>query len=383
MNNKLLLLLLYIGFINFQAYASCCGGNSMNNDMMFGDQYWNVVASEPFKPTGKTRYMYIAADEVIHDYAPLGYNGITGEPYDEVAAEFTERRADRIGTQFIKCIYREYTSDSFKTLKERSLNEQYLGYLGPVIRGEIGDTIKITYKNNCKFPNNIYSRGVFDDKGNLPVQPGETYNYVWEVAERSGPGLHDGSSVFWKYQSNVNVISDLYAGLIGYIVVTKKGWANKDGSPKDIDHEIFWMFSITNENSSPYIDDNIRKFLPDVTDIPALKRNAGFTAANFKYGIDTFIYGNSPMLVLKKNERCRWYVMSVGGGRDIHTPHWHGNILLIDGMHMDVASMLPGELIIADMVPDDVGIWLAHCHLAEHFDDGMITRYQVVDKYKY
>jgi len=30
------------------------------------------------------------------------------------------------------------------------------------------------------------------------------------------------------------------------------------------------------------------------------------------------------------------------------------------------------------MVPDNVGIWLFHCHVNDHIRAGMLTRYQVV-----
>ena len=33
---------------------------------------------------------------------------------------------------------------------------------------------------------------------------------------------------------------------------------------------------------------------------------------------------------------------------------------------------------IADMQPDDAGIWLLHCHINDHIAAGMQTRYQIV-----
>jgi FtsP/CotA-like multicopper oxidase with cupredoxin domain len=32
----------------------------------------------------------------------------------------------------------------------------------------------------------------------------------------------------------------------------------------------------------------------------------------------------------------------------------------------------------ADMVPDDAGVWLFHCHVADHMDAGMSAFYQVL-----
>jgi FtsP/CotA-like multicopper oxidase with cupredoxin domain len=35
---------------------------------------------------------------------------------------------------------------------------------------------------------------------------------------------------------------------------------------------------------------------------------------------------------------------------------------------------------IADMIPDNPGIWLLHCHMPGHFSAGMRTRFQVLPK---
>jgi hypothetical protein len=42
-------------------------------------------------------------------------------------------------------------------------------------------------------------------------------------------------------------------------------------------------------------------------------------------------YGTGPMLTMKKGERVRWYLVALGGQFSVHTPHWHGNVVLHDG----------------------------------------------------
>src|SRR5690242_11738010 len=37
------------------------------------------------EPAGVSRKYFIAADEVLWNYAPLGFNAVTGEPFDEQA----------------------------------------------------------------------------------------------------------------------------------------------------------------------------------------------------------------------------------------------------------------------------------------------------------
>ena len=73
----------------------------------------------------------------------------------------------------------------------------------------------------------------------------------------------DGSSVLWMYHSHTNEVDDIYAGLIGPMVVTARGMARADGSPKDVDRELFTMFEVADENQSPYLAHNIAAFAGD------------------------------------------------------------------------------------------------------------------------
>ena len=43
-------------------------------------------------------------------------------------------------------------------------------------------------------------------------------------------------------------------------------------------------------------------------------------------------------------------------------------------------SLLPATTIVADMVPDDPGIWMFHCHVNDHISAGMTARYEVTAK---
>ena len=59
---------------------------------------------------------------------------------------------------------------------------------------------------------------------------------------------------------------------------------------------------------------------------------------------------------------------------DLHTPHWHGNTLTTPmGMRMDMAELLPGSMLVLNMIPDNPGTWLYHCHVNDHILAGMMT----------
>jgi manganese oxidase len=171
---------------------------------------------------GKTRTYYIAADPVDWDYAPRGIDEITGKPFNEDENVFVEQGEHRIGDTYRKALYREYTVDSFSELKERPKDQEYLGALGPLVRAEVGDTIKVVFKNNTDFPASLHAHGVFykkgsegapyqdgtsgdKNKGDDVVNPGGEHTYTWKVPERAGPGPNDPSSIAWMYHSHVGI----------------------------------------------------------------------------------------------------------------------------------------------------------------------------------
>ena len=85
-----------------------------------------------------------------------------------------------------------------------------------------------------------------------------------------------------------------------------------------------------------------------------------------------------PMPRMKVGEHVRWYVVSLGEGFNFHTPHWHGNTILVNGARTDVLNLGPAQMITADMIPDDPGIWMMHCHVSDHMEGGMVALYQVL-----
>lgn len=341
----------------------------------------------------RTRTYFIAADEVAWNYAPTGRDEIEGKPFAGMAKDFTERGPDRIGTTYRKAIFREYTNASFSRRKPRPPEWQHLGILGPAIRAEVGDTVRVVMKNDTTRPVAFHVHGLFytkasegspyddgtsgDDKGDDMVAPGGRRTYVYEVPERSGPGPRDPSSIAWMYHSHFEEEKDTNAGLVGPILVTKRGMARPDGSPKDVDREFFTDFQIFDENMSPLLDRNIRTYARRPSSVK--KENMDFMESNLKHSVNGYIYGNLPLstMRMKKGEKVRWYVAGVGGVEDLHTAHWHGNTSLIDGRREDVAELLPLTTLVADMVPDDPGTWLYHCHVNGHIGAGMQVRYRV------
>jgi len=353
---------------------------------------------------GKVRVYYVAADEVEWDYAPDGINKMMGMKFSGYPNVFIEQGPHRIGKVYRKAVYREYTDATFATLKPRAPEWEHTGILGPVLRAEVGDTIRVIFKNNTTHPASIHPHGVFynkasegasyddgtsgEDKADDDVQPGQTHINTWEVPERAGPGPSDPSSLVWLYHSHGNTA--LESGLIGAIIITARGMARPDGKPKDVDREFVSLFIVFDENTSWYLDHNIEtytsdpkgvkklEFIPADTEGTLSPTGTGFAAANFKGTINGYLFANGPMITMKKGEHVRWYLLTMGEGANFHTPHWHGNVVVDHGRHTDVLFLGPAQMETVDMVPDNLGIWLYHCHVEEHMDMGMTTLYKVV-----
>lgn len=62
------------------------------------------------------------------------------------ASVFTQKSSTTIGKIYQKVLYREYTDNTFT---EEKNHPQHLGILGPVIKGEVGDVIKVYFKNKA------------------------------------------------------------------------------------------------------------------------------------------------------------------------------------------------------------------------------------------
>jgi FtsP/CotA-like multicopper oxidase with cupredoxin domain len=83
---------------------------------------------------------------------------------------------------------------------------------------------------------------------------------------------------------------------------------------------------------------------------------------------------------MNKGDRVRWYITALGSEIDLHTPHWHGAKLLLDGQsYVDVIELLPGSMKLADMVARNPGVWMLHCHVNDHMAAGMYTTYTITD----
>lgn len=351
-----------------------------------------------------TRTYFIAADEITWDYASMGTMGMSGGNttshmsmrmvnMDITASLYITSSATTVGSQYKKAIYREYTDASFNTLLLREDKWLHLGLLGPVIRAEVGDTIQVTFRNHASLPYSIHPHGVFYSPenegvpradtmgmdGNM-VSPGMTYTYEWMVPQRAGPASADPSSLVWMYHSHVDEVADTNAGLVGPIIITRAGAARSETDlvPTDVSREFVLAYTIVDENSSPYLDQSVELFMPAGVNMDELMMDDKFNAGNLKHAINGYIYANIQGLEMTVGEHVRWYVFGLGSETDVHGAHWHGQTLVESNHRVDATEIIPASMKTLDMIPDNPGRWMLHCHTNHHIMAGMVGFFDVL-----
>src|ERR1700687_5205167 len=95
------------------------------------------------------------------------------------------------------------------------------------------------------------------EKADDAVPASGTHRYTWQVPERAGPGPGDVNSVMWMYHSNTDEYRDTNNGLLGPMIITGRGQAKPDGSPKDVDREFIVWFAQIHEEGSWYVGRNL------------------------------------------------------------------------------------------------------------------------------
>ncbi|XP_046574977.1 ferroxidase HEPHL1-like [Haliotis rubra] len=344
---------------------------------------------------GQERVFYIQAEEHVWDYTPHHMDVVQGVPFitpDRRGTVYTNRTGYLLGTKYKKLFYRQYKDKGFKFPVKRMPDETYLGFLGPVIYLEVGDILRIVFRNKGRRPFSIHPEGLQSTTARLGpwrpeqrdeevVEPGKTFRYQWEVTRANGPGPFDASCVSRMYYSDVNAIKDTNSGLVGPLIICKSGILDKYGKRTDVDRDFVAYFTVIDENFSWYLEENIAKYSPrpDLVD----RNNKNFTNSNRLHAINGYIYGNQPVPTMYKDEDVAWYLLSLGSQFDLHSVHFHGNLVTEFSdteRKNDVTQIFPGMFVTVRMRAINPGRWLYHCHVNNHIKAGMEGMYQIMDR---
>ena len=248
----------------------------------------------------------------------------------------------------------------------------------------VGEYIAVTFLNRTGRPLSMHPHGVKYDKDSegayyepkpglgAAVGPGAKFTYVWQLDEDSGPLPGEASSKGWLYHSHVQGDEEVNLGLVGFLLVTDPRRARPDGTPLGVDREMAALFLIFDESGLGQAEKEAAEYhLPGKTwtQIRELLQQGA------RYAINGYTFGNLPGLEVNEGERVRWYLFALGSEEDFHTAHWHGLRVVEEGRRRtDVVELLPASMKVADMVADNPGEWLFHCHVAEHMLEGMFAR---------
>uniref|UniRef100_A0A8D3BDV2 ferroxidase n=1 Tax=Scophthalmus maximus TaxID=52904 RepID=A0A8D3BDV2_SCOMX len=324
---------------------------------------------------------YIAAMETDWDYAPnRTWEVEMFRGHQSPAPLYLDKQGGFIGSRYKKVVYRQFTNDKFTKQVERAADMEHLGIMGPMIHADVGDKVKVVFKNMASRPYSIHAHGVKTETPDVyDTKPGETHTYYWYVTKNTGPTAEQEDCTVAAYSSTTDVVKDMYSGLIGPLVICRRSWGSL-GLKKEVE-EFALLFLIFNENESWYLDENIRTHITNPR--ANLKDDETFIESNRLHAINGYVYGNVLGLNMEVGDKVYWYLMGMGDDVSMHTAHWHGHNVeyKVNGPHVtDVYELFPATFQTVKMRPQFPGTWLLHCHVTNHIKGGMEAMYTVTEK---
>uniref|UniRef100_A0A8B9GNQ2 Coagulation factor VIII n=1 Tax=Amazona collaria TaxID=241587 RepID=A0A8B9GNQ2_9PSIT len=280
--------------------------------------------------------------------------------------------------QYRKVVFREYMDDSFTQPVLRGELDEHLGILGPYIRAEVEDVIMVTFKNLASRPFSFHSTlQAYEEmqdatQGGEVVQPGKIRKYTWKVLPQMAPTTQEFDCKAWAYFSNVDLEKDLHSGLIGPLIICRRGVLSFVFRRQLAVQEFSLLFTIFDETKSWYFLENMeRNCRPPCyvqQDSPA---------------INGYVSDTLPGLVMAQQQRVRWHLLNMGSTEDIHSIHFHGQLFSVrtsQEYRMGVYNLYPGVFGTVEMWPSHAGIWRVECKVGEHQQAGMSALFLVRDK---
>ncbi|KAL5022394.1 hypothetical protein ScPMuIL_001549 [Solemya velum] len=274
---------------------------------------WQITSNVPKEQAGGMNASFTIKDCGHYINSPW-VNGVIRRYYIAANEEYWNH-----GTGISrKILYREYSDKTFTYPKQRSHREQHLGTLGPIIRAEVGDLIKVFFFNNASKPVSILPSGVDDQRyiEDRSVHPNEFKTFYWTVPKNMGPAYQDPPCLTYIYKSDVD-LSDVSSGLIGPLLVCRHGELQSEGLQKQVTKEYFLYFHLLNE-STYYMDGNYdQEIVDDYYDEYASETE------NMVYSINGYFNGTVPGIGVCKSENISWHLIAENGmSRSVHVLHF-------------------------------------------------------------
>lgn len=239
---------------------------------------------------------------------------------------------------------------------------------GPEIRITEGDKVRVIVKNNLPVSTSIHWHGVHVENRadgipgltQYPIKSGETFIYEFTAKNAGTHFYHTHGS------SHTDVALQFDMGLSGPFIIEAK-------NSKKYDREYVYVLDEWEIN-------------PDGSNgaLTTLGEH-GEHIHKHDYNIFTVngrIFPDIDPLMVKEGERILIRLINAGT-QEIHPMHTHGHsfkVVAIDGNPVpqsaqqmrDNLPILPGERYDIELVADNPGVWLFHCHHVHHAAAGMI-----------
>ncbi|XP_055783538.1 coagulation factor VIII-like isoform X2 [Salvelinus fontinalis] len=356
-------------------------------DYEYGDDMFETFVFKPGKgqAVGRSRggenkiwVHYIAAEEIIWDYAPHLSQGDS-----QLFSEYFPRGPHQLGHEYKKVVYVEYTDQTFT--KRKSPVKRLLG---PLLRGQVDEHFQIVFKNLASRPFNIYPNGLTTisplrktgnegekDLRSLAVPPNGTYGYVWKLTAEDGPLERDPQCLTRLYQSTINPERDLATGLVGPLLICKKDSMDTRGRLVGPDKVKQLMFAVFDENKSWNINDNIQKYSRDPSMVNPT--DPDFYNSNVIYNVNGIMF-NGQMIQLCKDDVTFWHLANVGTQSDFLSVYFTGNPFMRDNVYESVLTLFPMSGETVTMETELIGEWEISAFDSSLKSRGMSARYSVL-----
>uniref|UniRef100_A0A7N6FI65 F5/8 type C domain-containing protein n=1 Tax=Anabas testudineus TaxID=64144 RepID=A0A7N6FI65_ANATE len=355
-----------------------------NSDEDKGNVF-NIISVDPKKPQlqarssrgqqFKTRYHYIAAEEVTWDYAPHL------KPTDsELQSRYLPAAPHHLDYTYKKVVYVEYTDGSFTQRKnpDKSL-------VGPLLKGKVYDEFHITFRNLASRPFNIYPTSLTkilplkkttndaeQDLRSMGVPPNGTFGYIWKLTTDDGPLEGDHECLTQLYQSTISPEKDLASGLVGTLLICKYTAIDTRGRLLGQDKEWSLVFAVFDENKSWYFNDNMQKSSQhnlNTTD-PA------FYNSNVIYSVNGIMFSGR-QFVLCQTDVIFWHVANVGTQSNFLSVYFTGNPFQYQGLSQSVLTLFPMTGMTVPMETELIGEWEISAFDGSRQSRGMSIQYTV------
>uniref|UniRef100_UPI00358EFCEC coagulation factor V-like isoform X2 n=1 Tax=Myxine glutinosa TaxID=7769 RepID=UPI00358EFCEC len=293
------------------------------------------------------RRYYIAAVEMDWDY---GFRGGIGQ----------------VSRPFKKVVYQAYTDGSFSTPAPRGEIEKHLGILGPLIKAEVQDIVKVHFKNMASRPFAVHAHGLTLQSTDIsPVEPQKMRIYDYVVEDSAVPRQGGEDCLTWPYYSNVDVDRDINSGLMGVVLT-----CHRDVLDKQPGHRFVLAFTTFDESQSWFQEENRKSMaLQSQTQID---------------GVNGLVDGSVPGMIVFAGKEVTWHLIALGSDHDPHHIHFHGHTLLLrtgggSTHRRGSLHLYPGVGVTAYMIPITPGSWLVHSINGDHFSVGMFATFLVLN----